>query len=89
MFRVMSRHRRMTLLLLSLTVALVASAFVWAFPAGEWVLTPSYTCVDSSLYCVVWEFDDGDYEGPCCVTPSAYSRNDPTCTNFRVEEVGN
>jgi len=91
MFQAMNRHRKTTLALLSLSAALLISVIVWAVPGGNsggWALSEDFECIDTPLYCVVWEFSPGEPSGPpCCVTASNLAFNVPTCTNFRTEPI--
>ncbi len=91
MFLFINRHRRAALALLTLSVAVLVSAIVWAVPgsnSGQWQLRTDFECGNNNLYCVVWEFSPGVTTGePCCVTASDYAFNIPVCTSFEVFPV--
>lgn len=91
MFSFINRHRRGTAAVLTGLVALMGSVIVWAVPgsdSGRWVLSEDFECVDSSLYCVVWEFSPGDMDDQlCCVTAENLAFNVPSCSDFRTERI--
>ncbi len=86
------RHRKATLIGSSLSAALLISTLVWAVPGGntgQWVLRDNFECVDTSLYCVVWEFSPGETTAePCCVTAANFAFNVPSCSNYDVMQTG-